>query len=161
MTRAVFFDRDGVLNVDRGYVHRKEDWEWNLQAREAVRYLNDRGFLVIVVTNQSGIARGYYGERDLRALHDWVQQDLAKIGAHVDGFYHCPHGPEDACDCRKPLPGMVVQAIRDFDVDPTQSLMIGDRDIDMKASESAGVKGYLYPGGDLCAFVARALAEVS
>lgn len=161
MTRAVFFDRDGVLNVDRGYVHRREDWQWNLRAREAIRYLNDRHYRVIVVTNQSGIARGYYGERDLDLLHEWVQSDLGTIGAHVDAFYHCPHGPEDGCDCRKPLPGMLERAIRDFGIDPAQSLMVGDRDSDMQAARAAGVRGYLYPGGDLCAFVARALTEVS
>lgn len=161
MSRAVFFDRDGVLNVDRGYVHRKEDWEWNLQAREAVRYLNDRDYRVIVVTNQSGIARGYYGESDLAKLNEWIQGDLKAMDAHVDGFYHCPHGPDDGCACRKPLPGMLNDAIRDFDIDPAQSLMVGDRDSDMQAAKAAGVRGYLYPGGDLCAFVARALAEVS
>ena len=160
MNRAVFFDRDGVLNVDRGYVHRREDWEWNLQAREAVRFLNDRGYLVVVVTNQSGIARGYYGEADLTRLHRWVQDELNSIGAHVDRFYHCPHGPNDACPCRKPRPGMLLRAIEDLDIDPAESLMIGDRESDMQAAEAAGVKGCLYPGGDLCAFVARSLSEV-
>lgn len=160
MNRAVFFDRDGVLNVDRGYVHRREDWEWNLQAREAVRFLNDRGYLVVVVTNQSGIARGYYSESDLKGLHRWVQDELNAVGAHVDGFYHCPHGPDDGCDCRKPLPGMILGAIKDLEIDAATSLMVGDKETDLQAARAAGVKGCLYSGGDLCAFVARALSEV-
>ncbi|MGV3615884.1 MAG: D-glycero-beta-D-manno-heptose 1,7-bisphosphate 7-phosphatase [Fimbriimonas sp.] len=161
MKPAVFFDRDGVLNVDHGYVHRVEDWQWNFGAREAIRALNDRGYRVVVVTNQSGIARGYYNESELAKLHAWVQEDLAKVGAHVDGFYHCPHGPDEGCPCRKPRPGLILRAIEELGIDPQGSFMIGDRDSDVKAAAAAGIDAYLYRGGDLYAFVARALAEVS
>jgi D-glycero-D-manno-heptose 1,7-bisphosphate phosphatase len=158
---AAFLDRDGVLNVDRGYVHQAEDWEWMPGAREAIRALNDAGFFVVVVTNQSGIARGFYGEPELAALHAFVAQDLARSGGRIDAFYHCPHGPDDACDCRKPLPGMLLRAIAEHDLDPRRSLLVGDRESDLQAAAAAGVQGFLYEGGDLRAFIERVLAEVS
>jgi D-glycero-D-manno-heptose 1,7-bisphosphate phosphatase len=158
---AAFLDRDGVLNVDRGYVHRAEDWEWMPGSREAIRALNDAGFFVVVVTNQSGIARGFYGEPELAALHAFVAEDLARDGGKIDAFYHCPHGPDDGCDCRKPLPGMLLRAIVDHDLDPRRSLLVGDRESDLQAAAAAGVRGFLYEGGDLRAFIERVLAEVS
>ena len=92
--KAVFFDRDGTLNVDIHYLHRPQDFIWTEDARAAIKYCNDRGYLVIIVTNQSGVARGYYSEADVRFLYDWMNEELTKEGAHLDALYYCPHHPE-------------------------------------------------------------------
>ncbi|PWB64654.1 MAG: D,D-heptose 1,7-bisphosphate phosphatase [Bradyrhizobiaceae bacterium] len=163
---AAFLDRDGVLNVDAGYVHRPEDFVWIPGAVAAVRRLNDAGYLVIVVTNQSGVARGLFDEDAVRALHAWIDAQLRAAGAHVDAFYYCPHHPDGtvaryarACDSRKPGAGMIARALREWPIDRARSLLIGDKDIDMEAARRAGVPGYRFPGGDLEAFVARLLSE--
>ncbi len=160
MRPAVFFDRDGVLNVEKNYLYRVEDFQWQAGAREAVALLNDKGYYVFVVTNQSGIARGYYKEEDVKALHDFMQKELAKRGAHVDAFYYCPHHPEGkikkyavACDCRKPASGMLQKAMADFVVDKSNSFLIGDKASDIEAASAAGIKGYLYTSGNLKEFV--------
>jgi len=153
---AVFLDRDGVLNEDGGYVHRPEQVRWMPQAREAVKWLNDRGYLVFVVTNQAGVARGYYSESDVTELHRWMNRELGRIGAHVDAFYYCPHHPEAgeppyraACGCRKPAPGMIRRAMAEWDVDAANSFLIGDKPSDLQAAEAAGIAGRLYEGGSL------------
>lgn len=148
MTRAaVFLDRDGTLNIDKGYVHRLEDWEWIPGAIESIKTLKKAGFLIIVVTNQAGIARGYYDEADMSNLHTKINDELEKSGAKIDGFYHCPHHPEfgelRACECRKPMPGMIKQASQDFDIDLGRSWLIGDKMSDINAGLLAGVKPIL------------------
>lgn len=160
--RAVFFDRDGTLNVDTAYLFRTEDFRWTEDAPEAVRFANERGFLVIVVTNQSGVARGYFGEADVRRLHGWMNDDLARTGAHIDAFYYCPHLPGAAvaaydvdCDCRKPKPGLVDRACADFGVDRAASLLIGDAPRDLACAAAAGVRGVRYEGGSLLALLRR------
>ena len=109
---AVFLDRDGTLNADRGYVCRPEDIRWLPGVAAALARLRWAGYLLIVVTNQSGIARGYYDEQTMQALHDWMGADLRAQGAHIDAFYHCPHHPDlsGACPCRKPAPGLLLRA---------------------------------------------------
>ena len=153
---AAFIDRDGVLNVDRGYVYRAEDFVWVKGAKRAVKVLNDLGYFVFIVTNQAGIARGYYGPNDVERLHDWINAELGKVGAHVDGFYYCPHHPDAgagpytrACDCRKPAPGMLLQAIAEWPVDRARSFMVGNHDIDMEAARRAGLRGVMFQGGSL------------
>lgn len=165
---VVFFDRDGVLNRDFGHVGVKERFEWMPGAREAVKWLNDRGFLVIVVTNQSGIGRGLYSEEDFLALTGWISGELAMVGAHIDATYHCPHHPTEAlgayrrvCDCRKPEPGMLLSAIDEWRPDVTRSLMVGDSPKDMDAASRAGVRGVTYEGGDLATFVAAAVGDAA
>lgn len=165
---AVFFDRDGVLNVDHGYVGSVARFVWNEGAREAVAEVNRRGYLAIVVTNQSGIARGYYREADLDALHTWMRERLAEHGAHLDAIYVCPHHPEATvaryrqhCTCRKPAPGMILRAVRDLDIDVPSSLLIGDKPSDCAAASAAGVRAVLYSRGDLCSFVVAALAPLA
>jgi D-glycero-D-manno-heptose 1,7-bisphosphate phosphatase len=145
---VAFLDRDGVLNVDHGYVHRPERLEWVAGAPEAVRLLNEAGIPVIVITNQSGVARGYFGETDVRQFHAHVQEQLRARGAHVDAFYYCPHHPQGtvaefaiACDCRKPKPGMLERAARDFAIDRKRSFLIGDKDDDVAAAAAFGVRG--------------------
>lgn len=135
---AVFLDRDGTLNVEKEYLHRWEDWEWIPGAIDAIRRLNEAGFLVIVTTNQSGIARGYYTEADVLALHQRVDEDLTRHGARIDAYYYCPHHPQYGenrdCVCRKPEPGMLLQAAREHDIDLSRSYMIGDKAADVEAA---------------------------
>jgi len=160
MKAAAFLDRDGVLNVEKGYVFKVEDFEWQQGAIEAVKLLNEKGYYVFVVTNQSGIARGMYTEDNMKKLHDFMQEQLAAQGAKIDAFYHCPHHPEGKlfkyasfCDCRKPKPGMIFQAMDNHEVDTSKSFLIGDKPTDVRAAENAGIKGYLYSDGDLSELV--------
>jgi D,D-heptose 1,7-bisphosphate phosphatase len=164
---AAFFDRDGVLNRDDGYVHRKEDFIWKKGAKRSIRRLNDRGYWVFVVTNQAGIARGYYPPAAVERLHGWINRDLRRIGAHIDAFYYCPHHPTEGmnsyrtvCCCRKPAPGMLLQAMREWSVDRATSFMIGDKNEDMMAARAAGLKGILNYDGDLEQLVQRTLDEI-
>lgn len=151
--KAVFFDRDGTLNVNTDYLYKKEDFIWMPDAVEAIKYANDHGYLVIVVTNQSGVARGYYTEEDVKLLHEWMNQELKKKGAHIDAFYYCPYHTKGTVpkytkdsEDRKPKPGMVLKAIKDYDIDPKQSIMIGDKPLDAECAENAGIHGVLYDG---------------
>ena len=157
---AVFFDRDGTLNVDTGYLHEKEKLRWMPEAREAVKYVNDMGYLAIVITNQSGVARGMFGEQAVRELHAYMDEELGRIGAHLDGFYYCPHHPEalvpeyrQDCVCRKPKSGLIDKACHDFAIDLGHSLMVGDSPRDVECGEGAGVRGILYQGGSLLELV--------
>ena len=159
-------DRDGVLNVDTGYTHRPEDLEFVPGAPAAVRRLNESGRLVVVVTNQSGVGLGYYNEAQLSLFHAAMSAALAEHGARIDAFYFSPfhakavhdHYRHDDHPDRKPNPGMIIRALNDFDVAPDDALMIGDRDSDVIAAQRAGVRGYLFTGGDLDAFVTSVLS---
>jgi len=164
--KALFFDRDGTLNVDTDYLHKPEEFVWLPGAPEAIRLANQRGYLVIVITNQSGVARGYFGEEDVRRLHQWMNQDLKRFGAHIDDFYYCPHlpgGPIPAyaveCECRKPKPGLIEAACRDHHIDREASLLIGDAPRDVECAVRAGVRGIRYEGGNLLTLVERALSS--
>ena len=147
MTSAVFLDRDGVINVDHGYVSTWEQFEFLAGVPEALRELQDAGYLLIVVSNQSGIGRGYYSETDLNALNQAIAEHLSNTaGVTLSGFYHCPHHPTEAagefrqqCDCRKPAPGMIQQAVLDHGIDVKTSLLVGDKDSDIEAGRAAGV----------------------
>nr|WP_321439753.1 HAD-IIIA family hydrolase [uncultured Hyphomonas sp.] len=158
---AAFLDRDGVLNEDHGYTHRVDDLVWMPGAREAIRLLNDRGYRVIVVTNQAGVARGFYDEDAIGIFHAGMQTQLAEAGAFVDAFYHCPYHAdgkvpsytvEDHPD-RKPNPGMILRALKDWHVDKDKSFLIGDKPSDMEAARRVGLPGHLYAGGNLQALV--------
>ena len=160
---ALFLDRDGVLNEDQGFGHRWEDVRWIPGARETVAAFNRAGWLVIVVTNQSGVGRGYYTEDAMHALHKQMQADLAKTGARIDAFYHAPQHPDAAAEAyrhpdpplRKPNPGMILQALSDWPIDRERSLLVGDKPSDLEAALRAGVRGVLFEGGDLQAFLAQ------
>lgn len=150
MHKAVFLDRDGTINRDVPYCSRPEDFDLLPGAAEAIELLNEHGFKVVVVTNQSGIARGYFTEGMLASIHDKMQKELAKHGAHVDAIYYCPHHPDDNCECRKPKPKMILQAVRDLDIDLSQSYVIGDSEMDVELARRAGCKAGIRvdgPGG--------------
>ena len=156
---AVFFDRDGVLNSDEsGYTHRPEDLRWNENAIEAVRLVNQSGWYVFVVTNQAGVARGYYDEAAVRRFHEHMDMELARNAAHVDEFRYCPFHPDATvveyrrdAEGRKPKPGMIVDLMRTWPIDVSRSILIGDKESDCMAAATAGIRGHLFRGGDLCA----------
>ncbi len=144
--QAVFLDRDGVINLDRAYVSRWEDFEFVPGAVDAMRRLKAAGYALVVVTNQSGIARGYYSEAQYQALTAAMQQALADAGAAVDAVYHCPHHPKGQlaelaidCDCRKPAPGMILRAAKDLNLSLADSVLVGDKRSDIEAARAAGV----------------------
>ena len=139
--KAVFFDRDGTINRDIRYLHRPEDLQFLDGIPQFIRKWNDWGYKVIVATNQAGIARGYYTEEDMRSLHRFMNRQLAEYGAHLDAFYFCPHHPEftGPCRCRKPEPGMLEDAVREFDLDPAQCIFFGDQPCDMESARRAGI----------------------
>lgn len=158
--KAVFFDRDGTLNVDIHYLHRPEDFIWIPGAKEAIKYVNDKGCLAILVTNQSGVARGYYPEEDVKTVYNWMNAELAGIGAHLDALYYCPHHPEaklpayrKVCSCRKPATGMIDRACARYQIDRSKSYFVGDSDGDMECAERAGLTGIRYRSGSLLACV--------
>jgi len=155
----VFFDRDGTLNEDNGFTHRVDDLRLMPGAAAAVKRANDAGALAIVVTNQSGVARGLYDETQMRAFHASLQAELARAGARIDAFYHCPHA-DDAHPDRKPNPGMLLRALRDHAGDALAALMIGDSDVDANAAAHAGIAFTRYSVGDLDAALASALAAL-
>jgi D-glycero-D-manno-heptose 1,7-bisphosphate phosphatase len=163
---AVFLDRDGTLNEDTGYVHRWQDFRWLPGAKAAIRRLNDSGIYVFVVTNQSGVARGMFGEAAVAALHAKMREDLCASGARVDDIRYCPHHPEAsvaayrlACSCRKPAPGMILDLIAHWPVDAAASVMVGDKDIDAAAGRAAGIEAEIIPSGKLEDFVDRFLRK--
>ncbi len=139
MNKAVFFDRDGVINIDTGYVGKVEDFSFVEGIIPAMQYAQQQGYLLIIVTNQSGIGRGYYTEDDFQQLTAWMKAELAQQGALIDAVFHCPHIDSDHCECRKPKPGMLLQAIEKFDVDCDNSWMIGDSERDIEAAVTAGI----------------------
>nr|WP_256439480.1 HAD-IIIA family hydrolase [Microvirga sp. HBU67558] len=153
---AVFFDRDGVLNYDRGYTHKPADLVWNDAAIEAVKSVNDAGWYAFVITNQAGVARGYYSERAVDLFHETMDVELANSDAHIDEFRFSPFHPEGRVEkyrvdspCRKPKPGMILELSKAWPIDLSRSVVIGDKQSDMDAAHAAGVHGQLYSGGNL------------
>lgn len=165
---ALFLDRDGVLNHDAGYVGSAERFEWIDGAIEAVRLANDLGFYVFVVTNQAGVARGFYGEEDVVALHRWVSAQLRTAGAWVDDFRYCPHHPEGTIDAyrgahpwRKPEPGMLLDLMDAWPVLREHSLLIGDQPSDLAAAEAADIRAERFTGGNLLDFARPLLTRMA
>lgn len=145
--RAVFLDRDGTIAEDVNYCRRPEDFRLLPWAAEAIAVLNRAGMPVVVVTNQSGIARGYFDWETLQAIHDKMRAELAGAGARVDAIYVCPHHPGDGCPCRKPKPGLLVRAASDLGIDLGASYMIGDREMDVLAGQACGCTTILVRSG--------------
>jgi rfaE bifunctional protein nucleotidyltransferase chain/domain len=146
LRKAAFLDRDGVINQDKAYVHRWEDFEFVPGAIEGMRRLKQAGYALVIVTNQSGLARGYYTEAQYEALTASLREELARQGVKLDGIYHCPHHPKGNvaalaidCDCRKPAPGMVLRAARELSLSLPNSILIGDKPSDIEAARAAGI----------------------
>ncbi|MBK1668152.1 hypothetical protein CKO28_08895 [Rhodovibrio sodomensis] len=163
--RALFLDRDGVLNRDLGYVGSRGRLVLIDGAVAAVRRANAAGYRVFVVTNQSGVARGYFTEDDVAALHAWMRARFQEEGARIDGFRYCPHHPDGVvpayaqrCACRKPAPGLLRGLIEQYGIDPARSLLVGDSERDRAAARAVGIPAHLFNGGDLDAFLAPLLA---
>jgi D-glycero-D-manno-heptose 1,7-bisphosphate phosphatase len=146
--RAAFLDRDGVINIDRGYVGQVERFALVPGAAEGMRLLAGAGYLLAVVTNQSGIGRGYYTEADFQAVTRHMLAELARAGVDVARVAHCPHLPDAGCSCRKPRPGMILDSAAALRVDPAASLLIGDSASDVAAGRAAGVGRCYLVGGD-------------
>ncbi len=158
--RALFLDRDGVVNVDHGWVGAREQFEWMPGALDTIRHATRSGWHVFIVTNQSGVARGLYDEAAVRSLMDWISDEARRAGGTVDDYRYCPYHPEavvpayrQVSDWRKPAPGMLLDLIRAWEVDPARSVLIGDQPTDLAAATAAGISGYLFPGGNLLEFV--------
>ncbi|MDR6624938.1 HAD family hydrolase [Caulobacter segnis] len=165
--KAVFLDRDGVLNIDHGYVFDPARLEWIDGAREAVAAISKAGLKVLVVTNQSGIGRGYFDEAAMDRFHDAMQDQLAEFGGQINAFYYSPFHESAIVDAyrvadhpdRKPNPGMILRGLAEWNLKPEEAVIIGDRHIDVEAGNRAGMPGYLFKGGNLRAFVAQVLGD--
>lgn len=175
VNKAIFLDRDGTLNVDHGYVHQIDDFQFIEGSIEALQELKNMGYLLVLVTNQSGIARGYFSEDQFLSLTEWMDWSLADRGVDLDGIYYCPHHPEGQgefkqdCDCRKPKAGMLLQAIKELNIDPEQSFMVGDKIEDLQAGFAAKVRSKVLvktgktitqEGEELADFVLESIAEL-
>jgi D,D-heptose 1,7-bisphosphate phosphatase len=163
---AVFLDRDGVLNIDSGYVYNPDEFVWIDGAKAAVKDLNDLGYYVFVVTNQAGIAHGLYEERNFHSLKTWIESELRTQGASIDDWRYCPFHPEGkvaqfrrAHDWRKPEPGMIRDILKTWPVDLSRSFLIGDKQTDVMAATAAGLPGHLFQGGNLRDFLSAVLAK--
>jgi len=152
---AIFIDRDGVINVDHGYVGKVDDFHFINGVINACKNLKEKGYLLVVITNQSGIARGYYTETQFNLLTQWMDWSFANEGVELDGIYYCPHHYQEGigeykieCDCRKPKPGLIVNAAAELNLDLSRSILVGDTVTDIQAGISAGIKeNYLVKTG--------------
>ncbi|MHA2621618.1 MAG: D-glycero-beta-D-manno-heptose 1,7-bisphosphate 7-phosphatase [bacterium JZ-2024 1] len=147
MRRAVFLDRDGTINEEASYIARVEDLRIYPFAAEAIRRLNEANYLVIVVTNQSGVGRGIIPPHRLDEIHRALKDSLSASKARIDAIYFCPHLPADNCDCRKPAPGLVLRAIREFTISPSASYFVGDKPEDILVARASGVTPILVRTG--------------
>lgn len=142
MNKAIFLDRDGTINVDFGYLYKTEDLQFLPGVVEALRLFQTQGYLLIVITNQSGIGRGYYTLQDAERFNRHLADELEKEGVRITDFFVCPHAPGEACLCRKPSPYMVQEAIQQYDIDPSASYMLGDKSSDVECGERSGVQSF-------------------
>ena len=150
MNKALFLDRDGVVNKEKNYLYKIEDFEFINGVFETCRYFQDKGYLIIIITNQAGIARGKYTEKDFEILTDWMIKEFEKENIKISKVYHCPHHPDfsSECECRKPKPKMILDAQKEFDIDLKNSILVGDKNSDIEAGFSAGiVNNYLIATG--------------
>ena len=148
MARMVILDRDGVINQDsENYIKSPDEWVALPGSIEAINRLKKAGYLVTIASNQSGISRGLFSEEDLKKIHDKMETQLASRGAKIDGIFYCPHGPRDNCVCRKPKPGLLVQIAKEFGINLTETIFVGDNISDIKAAEMVNAKPALVRTG--------------
>jgi len=153
MTKALFLDRDGVVNVEKDYLYKIEDFEFINGIIELCKHYQDKDYIIVIVTNQSGIARGFYTEKDFSILTEWMINQFSLYGISIEKVYFCPHHPDisGVCSCRKPSPGMLLDAKNDFNIDLASSLLIGDKERDIQAGISAGLREtYLFDAENNC-----------
>ncbi len=147
MNKAVFLDRDGTVNIEKNYLFKEDEFVFINGAVEAIKIFHDMGYKVIVITNQAGVARGYYSENDVIKLHHYIDDELKKYHTYIDTYYYCPHHPEGTiaeysltCQCRKPKTGMIEQAVADLNINLKESIIVGDKEIDIQTGKNAGIK---------------------
>jgi len=142
MKKALFLDRDGVINKEKNYLYKIEDFEFIDGVFETCKYFQDKEYIIIIITNQAGIARGKYSENDFNILTDWMIREFEKKDIYISKVYHCPHHPDFSgeCECRKPKPGMIIEAKREFDIDLKNSILVGDKNSDIEAGINAGIE---------------------
>jgi D-glycero-D-manno-heptose 1,7-bisphosphate phosphatase len=159
--KAAFLDRDGTLNEDTGYLHKIEDFRWIKGAVNALRILKKNNFLIIVVTNQSGVSRGFYSENDIKKLHKWMNQQLLKYDLIIDDFFFATDLPNnnDINSRRKPSPAMLNEAIEKYNLDKNKCFMLGDKQTDVEAAENAQIKGFLFKENDLSVKISKILKD--
>jgi len=143
-TPAVFIDRDGVINVEKNYLHKVEEFEFIEGVFESLKYLQSLGYLLIIITNQSGIGRGYYTKKDFDLLTVWMINEFEKNSIKIANVYLCPHAPDENCNCRKPKTGMIEQALSDFDIDLKNSWLIGDKNSDIECAHNANIANTIH-----------------
>ena len=147
-TKALFLDRDGIINTDHGYVYKIDDFEFVEGIFDLVKLFSDAGYLIFVVTNQSGIGRGYYTVEDFHTLTAWMTEKFYAQGIAIEEVCYCPHTPDDQCTCRKPATGMIAQALKHCDIDLSQSWMIGDKCSDIELAGNSGIGRSIFIGND-------------
>lgn len=157
--KACFLDRDGVINEDIGYLYRVEDFKWIEGAIEAIKYLKKKNFLIIVISNQSGVERGFYKKEDVKKLHNWINNELKKIGSSIDDFFFSTELPSEKPKERKPSPKMINFALEKYKLEKNKCFLIGDKNSDVEAAKNAGIKGYLFKGGNLLNKIQKILQE--
>lgn len=166
MNKAVFLDRDGTINIDKDYLYKIEDFDFLPGILEGLKKLEELGYLLIIVTNQSGIARNYYSEYDFQKLTDWMISYLEEKSIHISKVYHCSHGPDSTCNCRKPRLGLFEQAAKDFDIDLDSSIAIGDKERDVTICNKFRTRGFVlysneYKRNERIEFIEGGISEVA
>ena len=160
INKACFLDRDGVLNEDVGYLHKSQDFKWIGGAVEAIKLLKKNNFLVIVITNQSGINRGYYTSKDVINLHQWMNKILKREGIQINDFFFSEDLPNNNPESRrKPSPKMINEAVEKYKLDKTKCFMVGDKNTDLIAAKNASIKGFLFKGGNLSVKISKILKD--
>ncbi len=159
--KALFLDRDGIINVDHGYVSTIDDFEFSEGIFTLLEYFRDAGYLLFVVTNQSGIGRGYYKASDFHILTEWMIEEFSKKNITIEKVFHCPHTPDTMCHCRKPDTGMIEKALAEYSLDLKHSWMIGDKSSDITLANNAGIGSAIYIGEKQSSSATRSFDSVS